>query len=212
MLRTLSAAALSLALLTAPALAGQAPGPPPPPPTKNPADAPAGEYKVDERHASVIARVPHAGGTSLSTFRFNAISGTLTWDPARVENSKVTVVVDPKSIDSNPVANFPAGELAGDRFLNVAKFPEARFVSTSIQRTGPTTGRIMGNLSFMGQTRPITIEASLVGAGRGNRGFAVGFTGTTRFKRSDFGFTNMLPGIGDEIELLLDIEFNRPAS
>ncbi len=145
-------------------------------------------------------------GFSYSTFRFGTVSGTLNWNPAAPENSKVDITVDPKSI-MTPVQGF-AEELGGDRFLNVGKYPDAHFVSTSIQRTGPTTGVITGNLTLMGQTRPITIKAEMVGAGRGMRGTVIGFTGIAHFKRSDFGFSAMIPIIADDVELLIDTEFD----
>lgn len=177
--------------------------------SQQPTAVPDGTYQLDPRHASVIARIGHGGGTSLSTFRFGAATGSLQWNGAAPDRSKVDVTVDVKSI-SHPVPGF-SEELQEDRFLNVARFPTARFVSTGIQRTGATTGRITGDFTFMGVTKPLVVDASLVGAGTGNRGAKViGFTGTAKFKRSDHGFTAMLPGIGDQVELLLDLEFNIP--
>jgi polyisoprenoid-binding protein YceI len=212
MLRIVAAGVFGFALVSAPAWAQQgapsAPRPAAAGPSKDATAAAAGTYKLDPMHTSVVARVPHGGGMSFSTFRFGTTSGTLQWDPANIENSKVEITVEPKSI-MTPVTGF-ADELGGDRFLNAGKFPDAKFVSTSIRRTGPTKGQITGNLTFMGQTRPITVEAELVGAGSNMRGVpTVGFTGTTRFKRSDFGFSAMAPVIGDEITLVIDTEFNK---
>jgi polyisoprenoid-binding protein YceI len=206
MMRTLSAAALGLALLVAPALSTAAA--PPAPVSKDPAAAVAGAYKLDPNHTSVIARVAHAGGFSYSTFRFGKSTGTLTWDPAHLETSKVEITLDPKSI-MTPVEGFGA-ELSGDRFLNAAKYPDAKFVSTAIHRTGPTTGQIVGALTFMGVTKPVTIDGELVGAGKNMRGVStIGFSGRAKFKRSDFGFTAMGGAIGDEVELMIDTEFNQ---
>jgi polyisoprenoid-binding protein YceI len=186
---------------------GAAPRPPAKPPSKTPADAAAGTYKLDTSHASVFLRIMHQG-TSYSTFRFGDVTGTLAWNPASVETSKVDIIVGTKSI-ATPVAGF-ADRLTGERYLNVAAFPQAEFVSTSIRRTGPTTGEITGNLTFMGQTHPITVQAQLVGIGQNMRGgTTMGFEGTTKFKRSDFGFTVMLPDIGDEADLILDFSFDR---
>jgi polyisoprenoid-binding protein YceI len=205
MMRTFAAAAFGLALVALPAMA---PAAAPPPVSKDPAAASAGAYKLDPRHTSVVARVPHMGGFSYSTFRFGSASGTLNWDPARVENSKVEVTVEAKSI-MTPVEGF-AAELSGDQYLNAAKYPDVKFVSTGIQRTGPTSGKITGNLTFMGQTKPITMDAQMVGAGKNPRGVdTIGFTGNARFKRSDFGFTTLMGPIGDEIELVIDTEFNK---
>jgi polyisoprenoid-binding protein YceI len=203
--------ALGLFLFTTSAIA-QPQGPPPPPPavSKNPTVAAAGAYKLDMAHTSVVARVPHGNGFSFSTFRFGTVAGTLSWDPAKIEDSKVDVTVDTNSI-MTPVPGF-AAELSGDMYLKSAAFPKAEFVSTSIQRTGPTKGLIVGNLTFMGKTKPMTIEAELVGAGKSMRGVpTVGFTGVAKMKRSDYGFSFLVPLIGDDIELVIDTEFNKTA-
>jgi polyisoprenoid-binding protein YceI len=176
--------------------------------SKDPAAAAAGDYKLDTNHTTVNARVGHMNTFSYSNFRFGTVSGTMSWDPARIENSKVDVTVETASIKT-PVPKF-AEELAGDKFLNSVKFPTAHFVSTSIKRTGPTTGQIIGEMTFMGQTKPMTINAEMVGAGKSMRGSpVVGFTGAARMKRSDFGFTANIPIISDDIELMIDTEFDK---
>jgi polyisoprenoid-binding protein YceI len=177
------------------------------PASRDPAVAPAGGYKMDPDHTSVVFRILHEG-TSYSTFRFYTVTGVLAWNPARIEDSKVDVTVDTKSI-ATPVINF-SDRLTGANYLNSAMFPQARFVSTSIRRTGPTTGEITGNLTLLGQTKPITINGELVGVGPNARGQpTIGFKGSAKFKRSDFGLMTLLPQIGDEVELVLDADFNR---
>jgi polyisoprenoid-binding protein YceI len=209
-----AAALVSPFLLIDSPVSAQAPAAPPAraarpaftPASHDPAAAPAGGYKMDVGHTSIIFRITHEG-TSYSTFRFNSSTGLLAWNPARVEDSKVDISVDTKSI-ATPVANF-SDRLTGENYLNSAAFPVARFVSTSIRRTGPTTGVITGNLTLLGQTKPITVNAELVGIGSNPRGQqTIGFTGTTKFKRSDFGLTTLLPAVGDQIELTIDAEFN----
>jgi polyisoprenoid-binding protein YceI len=157
----------------------------------------------------VIARVGHAGGISFSTFRFGTTSGSLSWNNADPAASKVTVTVDMSSIQT-PVANF-AAELAGDRFLKTSQYHDATFVSTGIRRTGATSGVISGTLTFMGQSKPVTIDAVMVGNGMGRSGPVMGFSGTMRFKRSDFGFSTLLGVASDEIEVVLDAEFDKTA-
>lgn len=177
--------------------------------TQDPLAAAPGPYNLDPRHTTVGARVKHAG-ISFSTYRFGTTSGTLTWNGASPESSSLSVTVDMTSI-MTPVANF-ANELIGDRFLKTASFHDATFVSTAITRSGPTAGRITGNLTFMGVTKPVTIDAALVGVGKSMKGAdAIGFTGTMRIKRSDFGFTAMSAIIADDVDILLDVEFDKAA-
>lgn len=173
--------------------------------TKDPAQAPAGTYRLDPNHASVIARIGHMGGTSLSTFRFNKVSGELIWDPARIEAARATVNVDPRSA-ATPVENF-AADVTGPRFLNTERFPDARFVTVAVRRTGPTTGVITGELTLMGVTKSVDIEAELVGVGRFIGNPIIGFTGRMRFNRSDFGMTSLPIVVSDPVELILDVEF-----
>lgn len=175
--------------------------------SKDPASVPAGTYKLDPRHTSVIARIGHGGGISFSTFRFGIASGTLEWKAADPAGVQLSVNVDMTSIET-PVPNF-ASELIGDRFLKTGQFHDATFVSKSIQRVGPNTARVSGDLTFMGQTRPTVIDATMVGIAVGRSGPVIGFSGTLRFKRSDYGFTAMTGPIGDEVEMLLDAEFGK---
>jgi polyisoprenoid-binding protein YceI len=198
---------LVIGLTATAAVLAQAPAPPTPPMvTKDPMTVPAGNYKMDKAHESVVARVGHGGGFSYSTVRFGATEGMLTWDPAKIENSKISVTVDTKPNYAPIVYNLDPGSAM---LLNIAQFPTATFVSTGIKRTGPTTGQIMGNLTLMGKTAPATIDATLVGAGKNGRGVAmIGFTGTMKIKRSDFGFTALAGAIGNDVELVIDAEFS----
>ena len=212
MLRTAFAATLGLALMAAPAFVTAQPAagaarPAPAMASKDPKAAPAGAYKLDESHIGVIARVPHSNGTSFSIFRFDKVHGTLNWDPANMAATKVMVTVETGSIATN-VPNF-ATRLTGDGFLKSAAFPEATFVSTGARMVSPTHAMIDGNMTFMGVTKPAVIDAELVGVGKAMGGkSSIGFTGTLRFKRTDFGFASMVGPIGDDITILLDGEFD----
>jgi polyisoprenoid-binding protein YceI len=207
---------LGLAALGPIAAAAQAPGAPATPPrpnviTKDPASAVAGTYRLDKGHSAVIARVPHQGGYSFNVLRFGVDDGSLTWDPAHLEAAKLTVTVDmaPKT---DPVVY--AQDLKGPNFMNAVQFPTATFVSTQVRRTGPTTGQVMGNLTFLGLTKPVVIDTQLVGAGRTGAGVpTIGFQGVMKIKRDDFGLKFMGAGPADTIEVSLDVVFTaQPAA
>ena len=204
-------AAAALLSLAHPALAQQAPpagAPPRAAASHDPQAAPTGAYRLDPRHASIIARVGH-NGIAFSTYRFGGASGTLDWNGADPTKAHVDITVDMTSIET-PVPNF-ASELIGDRFLKTAQFHDAKFVSGAIRRTGPTSGVIDGMLTFMGQTRPASIEAVMVGTGPGRNGQVIGFSGKMRFKRSDFGFTTLMGVISDDVEVMIETEFDKIA-
>jgi polyisoprenoid-binding protein YceI len=167
-------------------------------------DARAGTYTVDPDHCAVLARVSHIG-YSWSVFRFNQASGKLTFDPAAPEKSTLSVAVRTESITSN-VKDF-AYELAGDKYLKAAKFPEATFVSTAFHRSDETHGKVDGQFTLMGITRPVTFDVELVGAGKGWADRPrMGVHAVASIKPQDFG----LPALfGPEIEIVVDVEFER---
>jgi len=165
--------------------------------------APAGAYELDATHASVIALVSHMGYSN-SVFRFDKVKGSLTWDPAAVANSKLSVTVEPGSIATN-VAGF-AKELGGPMFLNVQAFPEATFVSTAFRQTAEGKGQVDGQFTLMGKTRPLTFDVNLVGAGKGFGKPRLGVNARATINPQDFGISPMLPG---PIQLIVDVEFVR---
>jgi polyisoprenoid-binding protein YceI len=198
---------LCLAALGAPAIAA-APPAAPNVVTKDPMAAPAGTYRLDKGHSGVLARVPHGGGYSYNMVRFGVADGSLVWDPAKVENSKLTVTVD-MSPKTDPIVYNQ--DLRGPNFMNQVQFPTATFVSTGVRRTGPTKGVITGDLTFLGQTKSLTIDAEMVGAGKSGRGApTVGFTGLMKLKKADFGLGFLGAGPLDTIDVLLDVTFDIP--
>lgn len=171
---------------------------------RNIAHATAGTYAVDGDHSAVLARVSHIG-YSYSVFRFDRVSGMLTWDPAVVSRSTLSVSVKIESITSN-VKDF-ASKLAGDQFLNAPRFPEATFVSTAFRQTDAASGKVDGRLTLMGKTAPATFDVTLVGAGKGFDGNPrVGVTARTWIKPQDFGMPAMF---AEPIEIVVDAEFAR---
>ena len=164
--------------------------------------APAGAYALDPDHTAVVAKVSHLG-YSLSVFRFGAVSGTMTWDPAQPAASALNVSVDTASI-ATPVAGF-AAELAGDGYLKSAAFPKATFVSTRVRQIDAAHGQVDGQFTLLGKTVPLTFDVQLVGAGKGFMGHPrIGFEATTQIHPQDFGLS---PVLGDTIQLVIDAEF-----
>ncbi len=175
--------------------------------TKDPASASAGLYVLDSRQVSVVLRVLHGGGFSYTVARMSDVSGVLSWDPVNIEASKVSVKIATKFLQTN-VTGF-SEQLTGPEFLNAAKFPDAMFRSTSVKRTGPTTGQITGDFTLHGVTQPLILEVDLVGAGPAQRGSSLGFHGRGTFHRSEFGVGPVSAVIGDDVEVLIDVEFTK---
>lgn len=174
------------------------------PTTRDPAKAPAGTYALDPRHASLVVRVVHMG-FSHYTMRFNSLSGSFTYDPANWQNTKAAIVVDPKSIDTedNAFSKTVAGYFEPD------KYPVIQFTSTSLAQTAEGQGKLTGDLTLHGVTKPVTLDVVFNGVGPGllGAGTRMGFSGTGQVKRSEFGITGGRPFAGDAVDLLFEVEF-----
>lgn len=174
---------------------------------------PAGEYKLDETHASLTWKVNHMG-LSNYTARFTKIDAVIDLNPKNITKSSVIAFVDPKSIKTDyPHAKKKDFDkkLANDsQWFNSKKFPEIKFVSTKIVKTGKTTAKIYGDLTFLGVTKELVLETKFNGAYAQkplSSEPGMGFSAKGRLKRSDFGFSTYVPMIGDEVEILIEAEF-----
>ncbi|MBI5938985.1 MAG: YceI family protein [Caulobacterales bacterium] len=193
------AAALMLLLLTAP-LASAAP-------STNPADMPAGTYVIDKGHSSLIARVRHVG-LSAYTVRFTGFDATYSYDPKAPAASKVEATIQAATLDTG--TDKYNAEFA-DKFLDAGANPTIRFVSTAITPGAGNTGTITGDLTFRGVTKPVTLDVTFDGYTSGITGQRSGFSARGTIKRSDFGSTFLLNPplamVGDDVELILEVEF-----
>lgn len=195
MIRAFAAAAMAALLLSGPALAA---------PATDPAKMPAGTYALEKTHASLLARVRHMGLTRY-TMRFNRFDASYDWDPKAPEAAKLKVSIDMTSLD---VGDAKISKTFSEDFLDTKKNPTATFVSTAIVRDGDK-GRVTGDLTFHGVTRPVTLDVVFRGYESGLLGARAGFSATGAFKRSDFGSDNMSMFAGDDIELIIEVEFTR---
>ncbi|UAL09505.1 YceI family protein [Caulobacter segnis] len=173
-------------------------------PDTDPAKMPAGRYEVDKTHASITGRVLHQG-YSFFTFRFARFDAAFDYDPAAPDKSALKVSIDTTSFDSGydkADAEFPK------EFLGADKFPAATFVSNGLIRQGDK-GVLSGDLTLNGVTKPIKLDVVFHGSGASGGGTRAGFSATGVIKRSEFGSTRLLPMIGDDVALTIEIEFKK---
>jgi polyisoprenoid-binding protein YceI len=169
---------------------------------------PAGTWRVDPAHSSVAFEVQHM---MISTVRgtFEEFDGTLEAGED-VTESRASGWVKVASIDTN---NPDRDEhLRSPDFFDVEHHPDARYESTSIRPVGGPHYEIVGDLTIKGITRPVTMEATVQGAGEdpwGNERVGVSVRGVVN--RKDFGLTwqqRLASGsllVGEDVRLLLDI-------
>lgn len=167
----------------------------------------AAEYKFDPNHTSVIWNAGHFGFSAPHGI-FSGAEGTLQFDENAVEKSKVDVTLKTAGIATG-IAKFD-DHLKGKDFFNVDKFPDAKFVSTKVEKTGEKTGKVTGNLTLLGVTKPLTLDVTFNKSGPHpmNQKPTVGFSATGVIKRSDFGIKYALPNVTDDVQIQIEAEAN----
>lgn len=172
----------------------------------------AGTYAFDQGHTEVMASWNHLG-MSTQTLEFTSVDGSVVFDEANVSNSALNVTIDAKSV-STGYAVFDDHIQAGD-FFDTANHPTITFVSTRVEKTGERTGRVTGDLTIKGITKPATLDVTFVFGGehplsqyveayKGAQYASFSATGTV--KRSDYSVDKFAPAVSDEIEIVINTE------
>lgn len=166
----------------------------------------AADYAIDKpgQHAFINFKISHLGYSWLYG-TFKDFDGSFSFDAANPEASNVNVTINTASLDSNHAERDK--HLRSADFLNVDKHPQASFVSTAVKSTGEGTADITGDLTLNGVTKPVVIQARLLGEGQDPwGGYRAGFEGSTRIALKDFGITKDLGPASQEVELILSVE------
>jgi len=189
--KTLAALALCSALLSA----GQ---------------AMAADYTIDKegQHAFIDFTISHLGYSFIHG-TFKDWTGNFSFDAAKPEDSKISIDIKTASVDTNHAERNK--HISSKDFLDVATYPDAKFVSTKVTNVGKnanckTTADVEGDLTLHGVTKPVVIKATFNGEGKDPwGGYRAGFNGTTSIKRSDFGKMMDLGPASDVVDF--DISF-----
>jgi len=178
---------------------------------------PAGAYKLDKSHASLILRASHMGFSTYTT-RFSRFDADLTFDPKNPAASKVVTTIDATSFEMDSAPQMCLDIMKGSQMLDTAKFPQILFKSESVRMTGEKSMEIFGTLTLHGVTRPIVLTATYNGGYSGMPNMdpqpRIGFSAHGSFMRSDFGIRYGVPapgttmGVGDLIDFSIEAEFN----
>lgn len=162
-------------------------------------------YKIDANHTDVVASWSHFGFSN-PIAHFGKVDGSITYDPAKVGESKVEVTLPLSGLNSH-VGDFD-DHLRSEDFFDAAKFPNVTFKSTSVKAAGEGKLTVVGDLTIKGITKPVTLDVTInkVGVQPMAKRDAAGFDATTTIKRSDFGVGKYAPNVSDEVKLTITTE------
>jgi polyisoprenoid-binding protein YceI len=169
-----------------------------------PAHAAPETYTLDHSHSYVLWRISHFGFSSPAGKWF--ADGTLTLDKNKPQNSKVNVIINVADMDTG----LPKLDehLKSKDFFDTATFHEATFVSNKIEVTGKNTAKVYGVLTLHGVSKPLMLNVKMnkVGENPISHKMTAGFSAVTSLKRSDFGITTYLPGLGNQVDIHIEVE------
>ncbi|GAB0113535.1 YceI family protein [Acidisoma sp. C75] len=165
-----------------------------------------GTYKVEPYHTRILFAVSHMGFTTWYGDFSNA-SGTLSFDPKSPAKSALDISFPADSVTTTNAKLD--GELKSPTWFDAAQFPTITFKSTKIRVTGRDTGIITGDLTFHGQTHPVSLVAHFNGGGVNplDKAYTIGFNATGTLSRAEWGVKTYEPLIGDKVGLILSGAF-----
>ena len=179
---------------------------------------PAGAYKIDPSHASLVFTVNHLG-FSHYTGQFTRFTADLTLDPANPAAAQLSATVDPASLSIPSPPDGFVDELTGEQWINAKAFPQMTFKSTSVAMTGANTADVTGDFTLRGVTKPVTMAIAFNGGWKGIRQdphARIGFSAKGVLKRSEFGIDYGVPapgstsGVSDDVTIAIEAEFTGP--
>jgi len=172
-------------------------------------------WLIDKSASEVRFTYDHFG-LSRQGGRFRDLSGRLDFTPTDPESGRVEVAIKVSAISTG----VPELDklLKSPDFFDAGRYPLITFTSTGVHRTGEKTGQVIGDLTMLGVTRPVTLEVNWNFTGEYPLSsinpnyqdkWVSGFSAKTMIERSAWGMKRGIPLLSDEIELTIQAEFLR---
>ncbi len=173
-------------------------------------------WVIDPEHFSIAFSVAHAGFADVMGL-FEEAEGQFVYDPQTRELESGEVTVQAGSV-------FTAHEerdkhVRDGDFLDVDAHPDIRFVATGYEPQGEGRGELRGDLTLLGETRPVTLDVRINQMGEYPFGggvfsdppYVIGISAETTIQRSEWDMTYGVEDdiVGDAVELRFELEARR---
>lgn len=164
----------------------------------------ADSYTIDPQHTYPHFEASHHG-FSTHRGRFNKTSGKVVFDRTAGTGS-VDIVIDATTLDTG--LELMEKVLKDENYFNVAVHPTITFRSDRLRFDGEKLAAVEGLLTLLGVTRPVTLTVTHFKCGLNpvRKREACGADGMASIRRSEFGMKGGLPGVGDDVRLLIQVE------
>jgi polyisoprenoid-binding protein YceI len=161
----------------------------------------AESLKINPQKTRITFEVDAVGWTTTKGV-FKAFEGDIRVDFKEPGKSLVAFKVQATSLDAGSAAI--TSFVKSQSMLDVAKFPEMRFRSSTVEKLSESTVRVTGAMTFMGETRPASFLVEVDQRKSVTKQF--GFTARGTVKRSEFGLISGQPLISDDVRIAVTTE------
>lgn len=166
-------------------------------------------WNIDASHSTASFTVRHMMITNVRG-EFQKLAGTVSWDPAAPEATKVSATLEVASISTRDAQRDT--HLKSADFFDAEKYPEITFASKGVRKAGGGF-EIVGDLTIHGTTKEVALAVEGPTPEHkdpwGNT--RIGASARTKIKRSEFGMTwnNVLEAggvlVADDVNIELDV-------
>jgi len=166
-------------------------------------------WEIDPAHTASQFSVRHMG---ISTVRgvFEKTTGTVLYDPADPTKTQADISIDASSVNTR--VDMRDKDLRSSNFLDVSKYPTITFKSKQTLVEGQGKLKMVGDLTIHGVSKEVALEvdgpSEVVNDPRATS--HMGAEATTKIDRRDFGVNGAPNIVGNEINIILDVELKRP--
>jgi polyisoprenoid-binding protein YceI len=176
-----------------------------------PASVQAQTWQIDPYHSAAQFAIRH-GGISTVRGAFGKVGGTVQYDPAAPAKTVIEATIDVNSVDTRVEPRDQ--DLRSPSFFDVAKFPTITFKSKRVESEGAGKLKITGDLTIHGVTKEVVLQVEGPNGpttdSKGN--MHMGASATTQINRRDFGVNGAPGGVGDDVQITIDVEMVKPAA
>lgn len=171
------------------------------------------QWTIDKGHTKFTFIASHHGISEVDGY-FKIFEGKISTSKEDLSDAVFEVSVETTSIntDLEPRDNH----LKSEDMFDVVNFPAMTFKSTAFKKIQENKYTLTGDLTIKGITKSITFDVVMngpvVNPNKNAKNMQVGMKATAKLNRSDFKIGGKLATVmvGDEIEIRVTGEFNKP--
>ncbi|WP_299103784.1 YceI family protein [uncultured Tenacibaculum sp.] len=163
------------------------------------------KWTVDASHSSINFAVSHLV-ISETTGSFDGFDISAT-SKENFESPVFSVTIKTASINTKNEGRDK--HLRADDFFDAATYPSIQFVQKDFKKLDGKKMEISGDLTIKGITKPVVLKGKINGVVATKYGMKAGVKLETTIKRTDFNVGGEGGSIGEEVELVINLELNK---